>query len=43
LLVIEPVAVRLGAVPPHEVTDCTAGCTAADTAIALFAVLQSSL
>jgi hypothetical protein len=43
LLVIDPVAVRLGAVPAHEDTDCTAGCTEADTAISLLAMPQSSL
>ena len=43
MLVIEPEAVRLGAVPAQEDTDCTAGCTEADTAIWLLAVPQSSL
>jgi hypothetical protein len=43
LLVIEPEAVRLGAVPAHDDTDCTDGCTEADTAISLLAALQSSL
>jgi hypothetical protein len=43
LLVIEPVAVRLGAAAAHEDTVCTAGCTDADGAISLLAVPQSSL
>jgi hypothetical protein len=43
LLVIEPTAVRLGAAAAHEETVCAAGCTDADRAIPLLAVLHSIL
>jgi hypothetical protein len=43
LLVIEPLAVRLGATAAQEETVCAAGCTVADRAITLLAVLHSSL
>jgi hypothetical protein len=43
LLVIEPVAVRVGAVPAHDDTVCAVGCTEADRATSLLAVLQISL
>jgi hypothetical protein len=43
LLVIEPVAVRVGAAAAHEDTVWAAGRTEADRAIWLLAVLQSSL
>jgi hypothetical protein len=42
LLVIEPLAVRLGAVAAQEATVCAAGCTDADSAISLLEVLPHS-
>jgi hypothetical protein len=42
LLLIWPLAVRLGALPPHEETVCAAGRTDADTAIPPLAPLPHS-